>query len=178
VPSLIAETELALDELRTVCRGVFPALLERRGLIPALSTQLNETHPMAELKVDDSACRRLNRAAEAAGYLFCVEVAPRNRPSTIKVLVKDEQLIVTVSGDRNWALDCGAPAGVPTAWQHAKDRVSALDGSIEVRRQGDGLMVTAEIPLVDRDEVVGRQRLQQEGTETTGDEGARLFRHS
>ena len=148
VPSLISETELALDELRTVCRGVFPALLERRGLIPALSTQLGETHPMAELKVDDSACRRLNRAAEAAGYLFCVEVAPRNRPSTVEVLVKDEQLVVTVSGDRNWALDCGAPAVLPTAWQHARDRVSALEGDIEVRQQGDGLIVTAKIPLV------------------------------
>jgi hypothetical protein len=147
VEPLIAETELALDELRTVCRGVFPALLERRGLIPALSAQLDETHPAAVLKVDDSARRRLNRAAEAAGYLFCVEVTPLNRPSVIEVRVAEELLIITVSGDRTWALDCGAPATLPAAWQHASDRVSALEGTIWMRPHSTGLLVTAEIPL-------------------------------
>ena len=38
---LIAETECALEELREVCRGVFPALLERRGLVPALTGYLS-----------------------------------------------------------------------------------------------------------------------------------------
>jgi hypothetical protein len=160
VQPLIAETERALDELRAVCRGVFPALLERRGLIPALSTQLDETHPLAALKVDDSACQRLNRATEAAGYSFCVEVAPPNRPSTIELRVADDLLIITVTGGRQWASDCGAPAVVPTAWQHARDRVAALDGNIDVRQSGAGLVVTAQIPLVpqpDRDLVMANQ---------------------
>ena len=43
---LISDVELALDELRTVCRGVFPALLERRGLAPALIGAIRH-HPPA-----------------------------------------------------------------------------------------------------------------------------------
>jgi hypothetical protein len=157
---LIAEIELALEELRAVCRGVFPALLERRGLIPALSTQLDQTHPMAVLKIDDSARGRLNRAAEAAGYLFCIEVAPSNRPSVIDVRAGDQLLIITISGDQTWARECGAAVAFPAAWQHASDRASALEGKIEVRQHGTGLLVTAEIPLAaqpDRELVMADQ---------------------
>ena len=104
---LIAETERALEELRTVCRGVFPALLDRRGLIPALSAQLDLTHPHTLLDVDDTADRRLDRAVEAAGYLFCVEVAPTDRSSLIKLRVDDDQLVATVTGDTDWANETG-----------------------------------------------------------------------
>src|SRR6478752_7033524 len=99
---LIAQTELALENLRTVCRGVFPALLERRGMVPALSAQLDATRSPAQLEVAESAERRLDRAAEAAGYLFCVEVAPPDRPSVIALAVDDGTLTVTVSGESVW----------------------------------------------------------------------------
>ena len=82
---LIHETERAQQELRTICRGVFPALLDRRGLVPALSAQLDVTHPHAQLDVDNTDGRRLDRAVEAAGYLFCVEVAPTDHSSIIKL---------------------------------------------------------------------------------------------
>ena len=84
---LIAETEQALEELRTVCRGVFPALLERRGLVPALATQLDATHPLAAATGGGIGRSTPRRAAEAAGYLFCIEVAPIDRPSVIDLRV-------------------------------------------------------------------------------------------
>jgi signal transduction histidine kinase len=145
---LVAETEHALEELRSVCRGVFPALLERRGLVPALSSQLDATHPLTLLTVDDSADQRVSRAAEAAGYLFCIEVAPIDRRSVIELRVSDNQLVATVAGDADWATDVNS-AGVATqpTWQHARDRVAALDGQIRVQRTAAGLLVTAEIPL-------------------------------
>ena len=139
---------------------MFPALLARRGLVPALSGQLELTHPQAVLEVDETAQQRLDRAVEAAGYLFCVEVAPPNRPSTIDVRVTDDLLIITVSGDQDWARQCGAPAVVSTSWQHARDRVSALEGDIEVLRPGPGLVVSAKIPLAaqpDRELVIADQ---------------------
>ena len=108
---LIAETERALEELRTVCRGVFPALLERRGLIPALSAQLDLTHPHTRLDIDDTADRRLDRAVEAAGYLFCVEVAPTDRSSVIQLRVDDDQLIAAIIGDTGWASESVNPTG-------------------------------------------------------------------
>jgi hypothetical protein len=148
VEPLIAETELALEELRSVCRGVFPALLERRGLVPALSAQLDATHPLTLLTVDDSADQRVNRAAEAAVYLFCIEVAPVDRRSVIELRVTDDRLVATVAGDDEWAADVN-PSAVATqsTWQHARDRVAALAGEIRAQRTNSGLLVTAEIPL-------------------------------
>ena len=99
IARLISETELALEELRKVVRGVFPALLERRGLRPALAAQLDVTHPLAQLEVDDSADRRLDRAAEAAAYVFSTEVAPTDRHCVVRLRVDDGVLVVSVTGD-------------------------------------------------------------------------------
>ena len=108
---LIHATERAQQELRTICRGVFPALLDRRGLVPALSAQLDVTHPHAQLDVDDTDGRRLDRAVEAAGYLFCVEVAPTDHSSVIKLLVEEDQLVATVTGDIDWANETSGSDG-------------------------------------------------------------------
>ena len=142
---LIAQTELALENLRTVCRGVFPALLERRGMVPALSAQLDATRSPAQLEVAESAERRLDRAAEAAGYLFCIEAAPTDRPSVIALSVDNDTLSVAVTAQSVW--------DDPTAsnWQHARDRVAALGGEVGVERDGDGSQrVRALIPLADQ----------------------------
>ena len=128
---------------------MFPALLDRRGLVPALSAQLDVTHPHAQLDVDDTDDRRLDRAVEAAGYLFCVEVAPTDRSSIIKLRVEDDQLVATVTGDIDWANETGRSDGTtaPTAWQHSRDRVAALDGAVNVQRNESGMTVTAVMPL-------------------------------
>ncbi|MET0965756.1 MAG: hypothetical protein ABWZ02_05130 [Nakamurella sp.] len=154
---LIAETESALEELRAVCRGVFPALLERRGLLPALSAELDATHPHSQLRFDDQVQQRLDRAAEAAAYLFCIEVAPADSSCVIELRVTGDQLEATVTigggGSRNGgpvdssATDLGEQQ---TRWQHARDRVAALDGAIDVRSSDDGIQVIALIPLGNR----------------------------
>src|SRR6476661_3113019 len=147
---LIDEVERAQQELRTVCRGLFPALLDRRGLIPALSAQLDLTHPHTRLDVHESADRRLDRAVEAAGYLFCVQVAPTDRSSLIQLRVDDDQLIAAITADSDWALDTAGSDGttMPAAWQHSRDRVAALDGAVNMQRNDSGgLAVTAVIPL-------------------------------
>jgi signal transduction histidine kinase len=149
---LIGETERALEELRTVCRGVFPALLERRGLIPALSAQLDAAHPLAVLQVDDSADQRLDRAAEAAAYQFCIDVTPTDRRSVIVLRVDDDRLVVTVSAQGSWAApESSSARDGSDAWLHARDRVAALDGEVRVRRTESGdVDAVALIPLWDR----------------------------
>ena len=146
---LIAQTEDALEELRTVCRGLFPALLQRRGLIPALSAQLDRTHPHTLLDVDDTARRWFDPAVEAAGYLFAVDVAPTDRRSRIGLRVDhDDRLVVAVTGDDQWSNPIGRPdpAAALLAWQHARDRVAALDGTVTLHHDELGMTVTAEIP--------------------------------
>jgi hypothetical protein len=54
--------------------GLFPTLLERRGLASALSAHLAKQGSVA-LTVETSADRRFDFAVESATYLFCVEAA-------------------------------------------------------------------------------------------------------
>ena len=75
---LIGHTETAVDELRAVSHGVLPALLHRRGLVAALSAELDATHRLTDLEVDASADRHLDPAVEAATYCS----APTSPPPT------------------------------------------------------------------------------------------------
>lgn len=146
---LITEVERALEELRTVCHGVFPALLQRRGLVPALSTQLDRTHPHTRLVVDDTAMPRLAPEVEAAGYLFCLEVTPSDHESEVELRVDNENLNITVTGGVDWADGFGSSADIaaPGAWQHSRDRVAALDGTVNVQHSDLGITVFAAIPV-------------------------------
>jgi signal transduction histidine kinase len=128
----IAAVESALEELRSVVRGVFPALLERRGLIPALTTELAR-RPDVTLEIDGLPPGRLDGDLEAAAYLFCVEVAPRDRPGTVRLSVRDATLTAEVSG----------ALGSTNRWLHVRDRLAALDGSLSV----DQDVARAVIPL-------------------------------
>jgi len=144
IARLIDETQCALEELRAVCRGVFPALLERRGLIPALTAFLDANCPQAILDIDESANVRVDKEAEAAAYLFCVEVVPPHRPCMITLHVVGRRLVATIE-----VPDAGlADSAFAGAWQHARDRVAALDGAVRVRRaQSGSVKVRAMIPL-------------------------------
>jgi signal transduction histidine kinase len=124
--------EAALEELRTVVRGVFPALLERRGLAPALFAAF-ERLPDIDLEVDGLPDGRLDRDVEAAAYLFCVDVAPRDRPGTVRLAVVDGSLTAEVTGSD----------GSPDRWLHVRDRLAASDGALSV---DDGI-VRAVIPV-------------------------------
>ena len=86
---------------------------------------------------------------EAAGYLFCVEVAPTDRRSRIQLGVHDDQLVATVTGDLDGGSEIGRSDGTAmfAAWQHSGDRVAALDGEMHAKRHDVGLTVTAVIPL-------------------------------
>lgn len=128
----VTGVEAALDELRSVVRGVFPALLERRGLAPALFAAF-EGSPDLELDIDGLPDERMDRDVEAAAYLFCLQVAPRSGPGTVRLGVAGGSLSCQVTG----------AAGPPDRWLHIRDRLAALDGSMTV---GDGV-VRAVIPL-------------------------------
>jgi hypothetical protein len=157
VEPLIAETESALEQLRAVCRGVFPALLQRRGLVPALSAQLAATHPDALLQFDDQVQQRLDRAAEAAAYLFCIEVAPADRSSSINLRLTGDILEATVTGGRGWSPGGSDELGSSEVgagleqqqigWQHAFARVAALTGDIDPAGASDHFQVIARIPV-------------------------------
>ncbi len=151
---LLASAERAVQELRVVVRGVFPALLERRGLIPALADRLATTQPSVRLAVEGSARQRLDPAVETAGYVFCEEISSSGELESVHLAVEPDPagggrlcIRVTLLPD---------PAqGVPGNRQHAWDRVAALGGHITTRPCDGGpgaIEVCAAIPLSSHDD--------------------------
>src|SRR5207302_934837 len=69
-----AQAEDALETLRDLARGIFPAVLADRGLAPALRAQLTKSSADIRLEVDAILARaRFDPPVEAAIYFCCLE---------------------------------------------------------------------------------------------------------
>jgi signal transduction histidine kinase len=124
IKPLIESSTSALEALRQITRGVFPAQLGRSGLGMALTSLLARSSSSGQLVVDDSAAhRRFDSGVEAAAY-FCVVEAMHDltRPVLVELDVTDEQLRLVVSG--------GDPDGLP--FDQVRDRVEAAGGSVSI----------------------------------------------
>ena len=122
---LVESTGAALDELRTLTRGVFPAQLARAGLAPALATHLGRVGE-ATLTVHPSAAgRRFAPGVEAAVYFCAVEAVGRlTRPSEVTLEASESRLVLVVSGPQ-------AGAAVTGALQPLRDRVESVGGTVQ-----------------------------------------------
>jgi signal transduction histidine kinase len=135
--SLITSATRALEELREITRGVFPAQLARSGLQPALASMLargNAGRLVADPSTDGL---RLNPRVEAAAY-FCVGevVAHLLPPVEVGLSRADDRLTVVVTG--------GAGAKLPA--YSLKDRVEAVDGSVTIHATSAGVVVQLSLP--------------------------------
>ena len=138
-------TGATLDALREVTHGLFPAVLSRRGLVPALRAHLATTGLTDVLQVpaplED---RRFSPAAEAAAYFCCLAALDDlARPTNLRLALRDGLLILDVSG----AAAGGSRA--PQSAQHSfvVDRVEAAGGRVRRDHAPDGTLVLhAELP--------------------------------
>jgi GAF domain-containing protein len=121
---LIASLNAALEALREITRGVFPAQLARAGLPAALASLLARTGTTQRLVVDRSAVgRRFDARVEAAAY-FCVAEASQDLGDPVLVTL-------TAAGDRLELVISGTDGGdLPLS--HMRDRVEAAGGSVSV----------------------------------------------
>ena len=142
-----ADTEVvgALDELRSLARGIHPALLTDEGLGPALAALARRTPVPVELNV---ARERLPQAVEATAYFVACEALANvvkhadARHATIEVTRTNGRVAIEVADDGAGGAD-SAGAGL----SGLRDRVEALDGRLEVASPaGGGTRVTAAIP--------------------------------
>ncbi len=135
---LVASSAAALEALREITRGVFPAQLARSGLAAALASHLGRAGGSARLVVDDSAAgRRFDPRVEAAAY-FCVVEAARDLapPVEVRLTATGDHLEVEVRGDGH--------GGLPVA--HMRDRVEAAGGSVAVTAEGARNVVQVRLP--------------------------------
>ncbi len=136
-PLLTSVTE-AMQSLREITRGVFPAQLTRSGLPMALGSLLARPGALGDLQVDDSATAvRFDASVEAAAY-FCVAETTRafDRPITVALSVHGEYLHLSISGAGREGLSL----------TRMRDRVEATGGSVTMRSHHGHTTVEVRAP--------------------------------
>jgi PAS domain S-box-containing protein len=137
----------ALEELRELARGIHPAILSDRGLVPALEMLAGRTSIPVELCSE--LADRLPSPVEAAAYYLVSEAltnADRHaQASHVDVSVGHDNgaALVEVADDGVGGADPGRGSGL----RGLRDRVEALGGTLEVEsRTGSGTTVRARLP--------------------------------
>ncbi len=136
---LIESLNAALEALREITRGVYPAQLTRSGLPTALGSLLARTGSAGRLVIEDSATgRRFDPRVEAAAY-FCVAEALRDlgAPVVVALTARADQLQLVMTGN-----DRGGPP-----LDHVRDRVEAAGGSVSVTADEGHTVVGVRLPV-------------------------------
>ena len=134
---LLAAVNTALEALREITRGVFPAQLVRSGLTPALASLIARTGSSGRFVVDESAAaRRFSPSVEAAAY-FCAAEATRDLDDAVLTLaVEDDGLRLLVTGTDRGGI----------AQDDIRDRVESAGGSLTIASDRGRTSVSAQLP--------------------------------
>jgi signal transduction histidine kinase len=130
VDAATAELHGAVDELRELARGIYPAVLVDEGLATAIEALAEAGHaPMVVERLPDE---RFLPAVEAAAYFLVAELAKRGERLRVRARRADGRLLVEIDGAASLGDDL----------VDFEDRIGALDGTLTV----DATSVRAEIP--------------------------------
>ena len=135
---LLTSMNTAMQSLREITRGVFPAQLARSGLPTALGSLLARPDLTGRLTVEDSAAGlRFDPRVEAAAY-FCVAEATRafDHPIAVALSVHGDQLHLSVSGTDGGGLSLS----------HMRDRIEATGGSVSTTGRDGRTFVEVRAP--------------------------------
>jgi len=143
------ELSQALDELRDLARGLHPAILTQRGLVPAVGVLVERSPIPVDLSTDVAA--RLPTPVEAAVYYVASEaltnVAKHAGASRVELRIAcagGTVEIVVADDGAGGAEIVGGGSGL----QGLADRVEALGGTFAVESApGEGTRVRARMPL-------------------------------
>ena len=145
-----AQDELAraLEELRELARGIHPAVLSDRGLGAALEALAGRSPVPVDL--EGTPPEQLPPSVEAAAYFVVAEaltnVVKYANASQARVSVtrSNGHAIVEIADDGCGGADPGRGSGL----RGLADRISALDGTLELSSpEGAGTLLRAEIPV-------------------------------
>jgi signal transduction histidine kinase len=151
IDEITAELQAALDELRNLARGIYPARLESDGLRGALTDAVERSALPATLDCDGIA--RYGTDIEAAVYFCCLEAlqnaakhAGDQAKATVSLTTGDHTLRFEVADDGRGfdPQDAHASAGL----QNMRDRIAALGGTLDVHsRPGAGTTISGAVPV-------------------------------
>jgi signal transduction histidine kinase len=146
-----AEVERALDELRSLARGIYPPVLTDRGLVDALRSAAAQA-PMTVSVLSRGASGRYPAEVESAAYFCCLEAlqnAAKHAAGATAVVVElssDGVLCLEVRDDGPGFDVEQATGGM--GMTSMRDRLDAVGGSlIVVSSPGRGTRVIGRIPV-------------------------------
>jgi signal transduction histidine kinase len=148
VAALGEEIEAAIDDLRALAHGIYPALLTERGLPDALRAVARLSAIPVSVRADGVG--RYRTDVESTVYFACVEAlqnAEKHAAGASHVAIS-----LAVDGPLTFRV-CDDGAGFDTTRSHdgafgsLQDRLGAIGGSIEVRSSpGRGTCVVGSVP--------------------------------
>jgi signal transduction histidine kinase len=140
------ELRLAIDELRELAHGIYPAVLADEGLAAAVEA-LAETAPVP-VSIGDLPEERFPGPVEAAGYFLIAEasrLAAQTGAKGVTVHTKHHGTWLTVKITQDAAARPGRETAAGLA--DVADRVGALGGKLCIEHTpGDAVTIRAEIP--------------------------------
>jgi signal transduction histidine kinase len=143
------ETVEALEDVRSLAHGVYPALLMQRGLRDALRDAALRSP--VRVRVDAVGIGRYPPEVESAVYFCCMEAMQ----NAVKHGVGASQIAIALSDDGRLRFEvrddgsgfdvAGTPPGAGLA--NMRDRIAAVGGSLSYRSQvGKGTQVVGVVP--------------------------------
>jgi signal transduction histidine kinase len=148
--AVVVEVDAAMTELRDLAHGLYPPLLEMRGL-PAAVTAVTRRHA-GPVQVEVGTTGRFDRQIESAVYFCCTEslqnITKHAPEATATIVVRhrpETGLVLTVQDDGPGFMPeiLGAGRGLV----NMADRVGSVGGTLEVASApGLGTTVTALFP--------------------------------
>ena len=135
---ILLSLNTALEALREITRGVFPAQLARSGLPVALASLVARAGGTGRLVVEESAAgRRFSPRVEAAAF-FCAAEATRDLDGPVLV-------VLSVDGDGLRLVVTGTDQG-RLARDDIRDRVEAAGGSVATTLDRGHTVVEVQLP--------------------------------
>ncbi len=147
------ELQEALEEVRSLARGIYPSVLADRGLEEAL-VAVARREPIATT-IDAQDVSRYPTEVESAVYFCCLEalqnVAKHAQGATsVWISLVDDGALRFAVVDDGAGFSEEAPS-TGTGVTHMRDRLAAVGGVLTIRSvPGEGTQVIGSIPLTDR----------------------------
>jgi signal transduction histidine kinase len=137
VSGAASNAQRAIDELRELAHGIFPAVLADEGLAAAVEVLAERSD--TPIQIGSLVEGRLAPAVEAAAYFAIAEsVSGTTGTPIVDVARNQELLIVRISADGGQG---------PASFTEVADRVGAADGRLHVQPNGEtGRVIQVEIP--------------------------------
>lgn len=145
------ELDAALQDLRELARGIHPAILTDEGLSSAVDALAERS--TVPVEIHDRIGSRLPPSVEAAAYFVVCEALANVAKyagasmAEVRLTCHPGHLVIEVIDDGVGGADLAGGSGL----RGLKDRLAALDGSLEVlsRPSAGGTTIRAKIPTSD-----------------------------